>query len=241
MHHSTNRTLIARNKGAGETILSIEENQRNRHTYILGQTGTGKSTLLRNLITADIEAGRGVGFLDPHGSEAEAILNCIPAKRIRHTIYFNPQDTEFPIPFNVLADVPEEKRHLVADSVVGSLRNIWSDSWGPRMEYILLNSIMTLIEARHHSLKDIRPLLTDEEFRETVLRRVTEPEILSFWRSEFDRYPPRFREEAIAPILNKIGQLMISPPLTSDPRIEKAKSRYATDDGLPANLHRQPE
>ncbi len=194
-------------------VLAISSKGRSQHAYIVGKTGCGKSTLLRNLIIAEIAAGNGVGFLDPHGSEAESLLDAIPAHRIRETIYFNPSDEESVIPFNVLAGVPPARRHLVADSIVGAFKNIWGYFWGARMEYILFNAVASLLEAGGRSLADIRPLLTDRDFRARTVKRVRDLELRAFWQAEFDVWLPRFREEAIAPILNKVGQLMASPPL----------------------------
>jgi hypothetical protein len=136
---------------------------------------------------------------------AESLLSCIPKGRIEDVIYFNPADTEYPIAFNPLRGIHPSHHHLVAAGLISTFKKIWYESWGPRMEHILRFALLTLLEARTGSLLDIQPLLTDKYYREHILIKCINPDILSFWRNEFDKYPPALRSEAIAPILNKMG------------------------------------
>jgi hypothetical protein len=180
---------------------------------MLGKTGTGKSTLLRNLILQDIAAGEGVGVIDPHGDLAEEILDHIPPWRTDHVVYFNPADQDFPIGLNLLHAVPQERRHLVRSGVVGAFKNIWRDSWGPRLEYILSAAIAALLDAENATILGIPRMLVDDDYREWVVKQVKDPIVRAFWRDEFAAYDKRFRNEAIAPVQNKVGQLLMTAPL----------------------------
>ena len=193
--------------------FGIKDQDRLGHIYVIGKTGTGKSTLLENMAISDIARGNGLCIIDPHGDIATHILNYIPENRIEDVIYFNPIDKEFPIAFNPLIGIHPNHHHLVASGLISTFRKIWADSWGPRMEYILRFTLLTLLENRKCSLLDIQPLLTDQTFRNNILSRSISPYILSFWHNEFDKYSPALKAEAIAPILNKIGLFLASPPL----------------------------
>lgn len=194
--------------GGTETVL-LSDADRRCHTYILGKTGSGKSTLLRNILIQEIEQGRGVGLLDPHGDLAEELLDLIPARRLDDVIYFNPADAEYPFAWNVLRGGATPDR--VTASLVSALKNIWRDSWGPRLEYILYASIRALVDCENASLLGLPRLLTDETYRLWVVRQVKDRAIAAFWRNEFAEYDARFRNEAISPVLNKIGQFAFSP------------------------------
>ena len=182
-----------------------------QHIYVIGKTGSGKTTLLRNMIIQHIALGHGVGLIDPHGDLAEELLNHIPRWRTDHVVYFNPSDSEFPIALNLLANVPKDERHLVASGIVGAFKSIWPDSWGPRMEYILYNTIAALLDCQNTSLLGVNRMLTDEKFRAWVIGQIKDPFIKEFWESEFAGYDERFRREAIAPIQNKLGQFLLNP------------------------------
>jgi len=181
--------------------------------YIIGKTGTGKSTLIENMVIPDINDGNGLALIDPHGDMAEDVLGFVPKRRIEDVIYFNPADIEHPVPFNPLERVHPDLRHLVASGLISVFKKIWSDFWGPRLEHILRHSILTLLEYPGGTLLDIPRLLTDKEFRGLVLRKVTNQQVREFWFSEFERYSAWLRSEAISPILNKIGQFLTSIPL----------------------------
>ena len=192
-------------------VLSPED--RRHHLYVVGKSGTGKTTLLRNLILQDIEAGRGVGVIDPHGDLALDILDHIPRHRIEDVAYFDPSDAEYPVGFNLLGRVPKEKRHLVASGVVSVFRGIWPDFWGPRLEYILYAAVAALLDCENVSLMGVPRMLSDESYRTWVVKQVKDPMVRSFWENEFARYDKKFVQEAIAPIQNKVGQLFMAPEL----------------------------
>jgi hypothetical protein len=191
----------------------IEDPDRLGHIYVIGKTGVGKSTLLLNMAVSDIQKGKGLSIIDPHGDIAESILDYIPENRLENVIYFNPKDLEYPIAFNPLKGVHPNYHHLVASGLISTFKKIWADSWGPRLEYILRFALLTLLEYPDATLLDIQPLLTDMFFRNRVLGYVTNQHTLSFWKNEYDKYSPALRSEAITPILNKTGVFLTSIPL----------------------------
>jgi energy-coupling factor transporter ATP-binding protein EcfA2 len=193
--------------------FGIKQKNRRAHLCIVGKTGTGKSTLIQTMARYDIEMGYGIALIDPHGDLAEAILESIPANRINDVVYFNPADLEFPIPFNPLEHVPADRRFLVASGLISVFKKVWGDFWGPRLEHILRNALLTLLGFPGATLLDLPRLLTDEPFRMTVLKRVTHPHVRDFWFSEFGKYSAYLKSEAVAPILNKVGQFVASTPL----------------------------
>ena len=184
-----------------------------QHTYIIGASGSGKTYLIRNILMQMIARGDGVGILDPHGDISEELLDFIPSNRTRDVCYFNPADLRYPIAWNPLASVPEDKRHLVTEDTLASFKNLFGNSWGYQTEHILRNSIGALIEAKNTSLLGIRRLLIDPDYRRTILKQVTNPLVLSFWHHEFDKWEqdPKFFRPAIAPVQNKIGALFDNP------------------------------
>lgn len=186
-------------------VFGIKDRDRAGHIYCIGKTGAGKSTLLLNMAIYDINAGNGVGIIDPHGDLSETILDYIPRNRIKDVIYFSGCDSSYPIAFNPLYNIKSEERHLVASNIVSALKRIWADSWGPRLEHILRNSILTLTHYSQATLLDIQPLLLDFDFRKKVLQSVADRAILDFWYKEFNSMPPQLKSEAISPIVNKIG------------------------------------
>lgn len=204
--------MLGDRHGWGEaTPFGLGNTDRRRHLYVIGQTGAGKTTLLRNLIVQHLAAGHGVGLIDPHGDLAEELLRHIPPARSNHLCYFNPGDFDFPIGLNPLADVPPDERHLAASGIVSAFKNLWPDSWGPRLEYILYNAVAALLEVPDSTLLAVNRLLTDDPFRHRVCRRLRDPFLREFWTKEYASYDPRFRREAIAPIQNKLGQFLQSP------------------------------
>lgn len=208
------RTLIGITDWRNEKQpFSIKDADRLAHIYAIGKTGVGKSTLLLNMAISDIEKGKGLCIIDPHGDIAETILQYVPESRLEDVIYFNPRDIDRPIAFNPLKAVHPNFHHLVASGLISTFKKIWADSWGPRLEYILRFTLLTLLEYPYATLLDIQPLLTDMYFRNKVLRYVTNHHTLSFWKNEFDKYSPGLRSEAITPILNKTGVFLTSRPL----------------------------
>lgn len=191
-------------------VFGIKPDDRRRHMYIIGKTGMGKTNLLENLVIQDIQRGAGVAYIDPHGDTAEKLIRAIPANRINDVIYFNPSDQEYPVAFNVMERVAPEYRHLVASGLVGVFKKIWADSWGPRLEYILRNAILALLEYPGSTLLGVMRLLVDKEYRKRVVDRVTDPVVKSFWVDEFTKWNDRVLQEVIAPIQNKVGQFLSS-------------------------------
>ncbi len=185
--------------------FGIKDEDRLNHIYVIGKTGTGKSTLLLNMAISDIERGNGLCLIDPHGDIAEKLLGYIPQERINDVIYFDPADEHYAIGFNPLADIPNGQIHLVVAGLLATFKKIWIDSWGPRLEYILRFSLLTLCCYPNATLLDIQPLLTNFYFRKKILSYCTDQYLLSFWYNEFDKYPPQLKAEAISPILNKTG------------------------------------
>jgi hypothetical protein len=193
--------------------FGIKQKNRRGHMYIVGKTGTGKSTLIENMASHDIEAGYGVALIDPHGDLAEQILDSVPSARFNDVMYLNPSDLEYPLAFNPLENVASDQRHLVASGIIATLKKVWSESWGPRLEYILRNALLTLLENPESTLLDVPRLLTDDHFREMAVSRITHPQVRAFWYSEFARYSAWMKSEAVSPILNKVGQFLTSIPL----------------------------
>ncbi len=209
--------------------LSLSD--RRQHAYVIGQTGSGKTTLLKNLILQDIEAGFGVAVLDPHGDLASELLDLIPPWRTDDLIYFDPSDLEHPVGLNLFSHVEPDRRHLVTSGIISAFKSIWGDSWGPRMEYILANAISALLECQNVSLLGIQRMLVDDLYQQWVLRQVKDPAVRQFWESEFASWDHRFRAEAVAPIQNKVGQLLLSPPVRNVlGQVKNAfDARYAID------------
>jgi CxxC-x17-CxxC domain-containing protein len=191
-----------------ERIFGIKEDDRRRHVYIIGKTGMGKTTLIENMVYSDIIAGKGVCYVDPHGDTAEKMLSWIPSSRINDVIYFNPSDLNYPISFNVLEKVSAEHRHLVASGLIGVFKKLWADSWGPRLEYILRNAILALLEYPDSTLLGINRMLVDKEYRKKVVAKITDPVVRSFWVDEFPRWNERVLQEVVSPIQNKVGQFL---------------------------------
>lgn len=192
----------------------LAPDERRRHLYVIGQTGTGKSTLLLNLIRQDLAAGEGLALLDPHGDLALAALEYVPSRRTNDLVYLDPADTGRPIGFNPLAQAPEDLKPVVADGLVSAFRHVWPDSWGPRLDYILTNAVRALLDVPGATLLMLPRLLIDDGFRSPlVMHHVRDPVVRSFWLNEYAGYGDSFRREAISPIQNKIGKALMVPSL----------------------------
>jgi energy-coupling factor transporter ATP-binding protein EcfA2 len=194
-----------------ETKFGIKEDDRRRHVYIIGKSGTGKSTLLANMVSADIAAGRGVCLVDPHGETAEDVLHLIPEDRVDDVIYFNPSDMNYPIAFNPLERVSYEMRHLVASGLMSVFKKIWPDVWSARMEYILNNTLLALLEYPNSTLLGIMKMFSDKEYRRSIVENLQDPVVKSFWVDEFAKYTQKLETEAVAAIQNKVGQFVANP------------------------------
>ena len=193
--------------------FGIREKNRRGHIYIVGKTGTGKSTLIENMVISDVNDGNGLALIDPHGDLTEAVLDFVPKKRIKDVIYFNPGDIEYPIAFNPLESPHPDQHHLIASGLISVFKKIWSEFWGPRLEHILRNSILTLLERPNSTILDIPKLLTDKDFRGEIIVKVKNQQVREFWFSEFEKYSAYLKTEAVSPILNKMGQFLTSFPL----------------------------
>jgi len=191
--------------------FGIKLDDRRRHIYIIGKTGMGKTALLVNMAVQDINAGRGLAFIDPHGEAAEELLDYIPKERIKDVVYFNPADLEFPIGFNIMEIHDPEGRHLIAAGLMGVFKKIWPDVWSARMEYILNNCILALLEYPGSTLLGINRVLADIDYRRMVVEKVKDPVVKAFWLQEFARYTQRYEVEATAAIQNKVGQFVSNP------------------------------
>lgn len=201
----------------GSQPFGLAPADRRQHLYVIGKTGTGKTTLLRNLLIQDIEAGRGCALIDPHGDLAEELLDHIPPSRTDDLVYFDPSDLEHPFGFNLLERVVPDERHLVAQGVVAACAHIWQDSWGPRLAYILTNAVSALLDypgsRGAQTLLGVPRLLIDERYRAQIVRHIENPKVRQFWLEEFPGYTDRLAAEAIAPIQNKVGAFLTSPAL----------------------------
>ena len=186
---------------------------RRRHVLIEGKTGMGKSTLLHRLIATDIAAGRGAGLIDPHGDLCEAILASVPSGRSNDVVLFDIADTTHPLAFNILHCPDPSQRTLTVSGIVGAFKKIWGDFFGPRMEHILRNTLLTLIEVPGSTLLSVSRMLGDARFRDHILTKVSDPVVRSFWLREFASMPPKLQAEAVSPIYNKVGQLVSNPLL----------------------------
>lgn len=183
---------------------------RRRHMYIIGKTGMGKSVLLENMIMDDIEKGRWVAVIDPHGDLVEGIIGLIPKNRTNQTIIFDPSDREWPIAFNMLEDISDAQRPFIASGLVGIFKRIFGDSWGPRLEHTLRNTILALMEYPNTTLISIPLMLTSEVYRNKVVKKVTDPVVKKFWTHEYGKLTPQQRNETAGPILNKVWQFLSS-------------------------------
>ena len=191
--------------------FGIKAKDRTKHVYVIGKTGMGKSTMLENMAIQDIQNGEGLAFVDPHGASAERLLDYVPRERIRDVLYFAPFDLDHPVSFNVMEDVGIDQRHLVVNGLMASFKKIWPDVWSARMEYILSNILLALIEYPNSTLLGVNRMLGDKEYRKLVVDNTTDPTVKSFWLDEFARYTDRYMQEAGAAIQNKIGQFTSSP------------------------------
>jgi hypothetical protein len=191
--------------------FGIKLDDRRRHMYIIGKTGMGKTAMLTNMAVQDILNGQGVAFIDPHGEAAEELLDFIPKERIEDVVYFNPSDLEFPLGFNIMEITDIERRHLIAEGLMGVFKKIWPDVWSARMEYILHNCILALLEYPGSTLLGINRVLADVAYRRAVVSKITDPVVKAFWVQEFARYTQRYEVEATAAIQNKVGQLISNP------------------------------
>lgn len=207
-------TIIANTNFRNQSVaFGIKRADRRAHLYILGKTGTGKSTLLESLMLDDMRKGFGFALLDPHGDLVKRIKSRIPWSRQEDVIDFDVPDKHQPYGFNPLANVSVDKRPLACSGLIQVFKHLWIDSWGPRLEYILRNCLLSLLDYPDANLSDILKLLSDKDFRKKVIPFIANEQIKEFWIKEFDKYPERLRTEAISPIQNKVGAFLSHPLL----------------------------
>lgn len=205
-------TYFAATDARGKKVpFGIKAKDRGRHMYVIGKTGMGKSTLLENMAIQDIRNGEGMAFIDPHGSAIETLLDYIPANRVDDVVYFAPFDLENPVAFNVMEDVGYDKRHLVVSGLMATFKKIWVDAWSARMEYILSNTLLALLEYPDATLLGVNRMYTDKAYRKKVVENVKDPVVKDFWTKEFANYGDRYTQEATPAIQNKIGQFTSNP------------------------------
>ncbi|PIT90955.1 hypothetical protein COU17_03315 [Candidatus Kaiserbacteria bacterium CG10_big_fil_rev_8_21_14_0_10_49_17] len=205
-------TYIAATDARNERkAFGIKAEDRAKHMYVIGKTGMGKSTLLENMAIQDIQNGNGMAFIDPHGSTAEKLLDFVPENRINDVVYFAPFDMDYPIGFNVMEDVGYDKRHLVVSGLMSAFNKIWKDAWSARMEYILSNTLLALLEYPDSTLLDVNRMLINKSFRNKVVEKITDPIVRAFWVEEFANYTDRYTQDATPAIQNKVGQFTSNP------------------------------
>ncbi len=190
--------------------FGIKVDDRRRHMYVIGKTGMGKTTMMENMVIQDIRNGNGVCFIDPHGDSIAKILDYIPNDRVNDVVYFNPADLDNPIAFNILEAVDSKYRHLVASGLMGVFTKIWANMWSARMEYILGNTILALLESPGNTMLGIVRMYVDKKYRKRIVDNVKDPMVKAFWTEEFANYAEKYRTEAVAPIQNKVGQFLSS-------------------------------
>ncbi len=190
--------------------FGIKTDDRRRHVYMVGKTGMGKTTLLENMILSDIYAGHGCCYVDPHGDTVQKIIDYIPSWRINDVVYFDPSDVDNPIGFNILEAVDPTMKHLVASALMSVFKKIWENVWSARMEYILNNTILALLDTPGSTLLGVNRMLSDKDFRLEIVKNIQDPIVKQFWVTEFAAYDAKFASEAVAPIQNKIGQFLSS-------------------------------
>ena len=194
------------------TRFGIKEKDRSRHIYVIGQTGTGKSTLLEMLAMQDLRNGTGLIFLDPHGQSVDGLLKYVTESHLDDVIYFAPHLQEKPIGLNIMEDIGYDKRHLVVSSLMASFEKIWgAATWSDRMAYILSNTLLALIEYPGTTLLDVGRMYSSKDFREKVVANIKDPQVKKYWVEEFANYTERYAQEATPSIQNKLGQFTSNP------------------------------
>lgn len=193
--------------------FGIKSKDRRHHVYIIGKTGTGKSTLIKNMVIQDLRLNHGVALLDPHGDLVEDILNFIPKTRTNEVVYFNPADSKHPVAINILEAKGDEEKQLVASSLISVFRHMWKDFWGPRLEHILYNCVLALMDTPGQTLLGVYRMLVDDTFRKSIVANIKDPIVKMFWVEDYENYDSRFRKEIISPVQNKVGQLLTSPQM----------------------------
>ena len=213
--------------------FGIRQNDRLLHVYMIGKTGVGKSTLIETLAAQDLSDGRGLAIIDPHGDLVEKIAASIPPEHAGRVIYLNAPDPNQPYGYNPLRRVREDKIPLAVSGLLETLKKMWPDAWGVRMEHVLRNTLYALLERDDARLPDILRMYSDDEYRKEVVHGIRNQVVRNFWKCEFEELPLRLRAETCAPIQNKLGALLADPTLYRilvEPKIE-LRLRSIMDDG----------
>ncbi len=213
-----------------DTIFGIKDIDRRRHVWVIGKTGTGKSTLLENMSIDDLKKDRGICYIDPHGDAVELLLEYVPKRRVNDVIYFNPADREFPIHINPLEVQNKQEAELVVSGMMAIFTKIWANVWSARMEYILRNTLLTLALSKDKTLNDVITILTNKAYRNSVVATIDDLILKRYWTEEYDKMPPNLQQEAISAILNKVGQFITSPMIRNI--ISNTKSTVKLDDAM---------
>lgn len=206
-------SYFAETNGRKKVKFGIKNDDRLFHLYVIGKTGTGKSTLMETLARQDIELGHGVCVIDPHGDLAERLVAHIPKERKDDLVYLDAADNNQPYGYNPLRRVRKDKVPLAVSGLMEALKKLFDDAWGVRMEHVLRNTLYALIECGDATLPDILRMLTDTSFQRSVVKKITNVQVREFWEHEFKDYNPRYRQEMISPIQNKVGAFLADPRL----------------------------
>ncbi len=202
-------TLLAKtNFRKKEQVFGIKRVDRRQHMYVVGKTGVGKTAFLKNMALQDIQNGEGLAIIDPHGEFVEEVLASIPQHRMNDVVYFNPADMDHPVSFNIMDSPDPRYKHLIASGLIGIFTKIWANVWSARMEYILSNTILALLDTPGTTLLGIPRMLVDRDYRQKIINNLKDPVVKSFWVNEYEEWEPRYRNEAIAPVQNKVGQFL---------------------------------
>ena len=193
--------------------FGIRREDRRAHMYVIGKTGSGKSTLIETLVRQDIKAGQGLALLDPHGDLVERIVAAVPEGRKSDVIYFNVPDSSGRLAFNPLEPTLPSNRSLAVSGLLEVFKKIWSDSWGPRLEHVLRNALWALMDQPTATLADVLRLFNDRAFRKKIAEDTANEQVRTFWLREYEGYSPAFRAVIIAPIQNKVGAFLADPIL----------------------------
>ena len=211
-----------------QEIFGIKKADRRKHVYIIGKTGVGKSTLIANMAINDMRNGEGLAIIDPHGDLIDIVLDYIPSFRLNDVVYLDPTLTQAPFRMNPLEVTIPEQADLIASGIVAIFYKLYAHSWGPRMEYILRNTILTLTQIPQTTLLDVPKILTDQNYRRKIVDKLKDEPLKNFWVNEYAKYPDKFRQEAIAPIQNKVGQFVTSPKIRTI--LERPHSSVSLED-----------
>ncbi|KRQ16577.1 type IV secretory system conjugative DNA transfer family protein [Bradyrhizobium manausense] len=212
--HSPNLTHFARTDFHGhERVFGIKNEDRFSHIYIIGKTGTGKSTLMETMALQDIVRGHGLALIDPHGDLVERIVAQVPARRASDVIYLNAGDPSQPYGYNPLRRVREDRIALAASGFIEVFRKMWPEAWGVRMEHILRNVLMALLEQPHATMHDVLRVLSDRKFRTEIAHKLKNETVRAFFLNEFERFSFGYRADGTAPIQNKVGAFLADPVL----------------------------